>query len=224
MPISKVFQGPPWTSAESLTFTVRDKGVPGEGRCVLTTIPGAEVGKTRLSRSCSKDEFLDEGSVLVESASLRPLSAERTYVDTKKNQITKHTITYDANAAKFRTDDGKKTRETTRELPKADAKNPDPGWYDDESLLWLARGLQLKSGYRAGYAHVINAGQPRVLTVEVQVDGPETITVPAGEFKAWRVRYQREDSVYFVWVDVQSPQRMIKARIEDVVYELASIK
>ena len=134
-----------------------------------------------------------------------------------------HTVTYDGSVAHFQTDDGKKTRETTRDLPKPATRAPDPGWYDDESLLWLARGLTLKAGYRAGYAHVINAGQPRVLTVEVTVDPPETVKVPAGEFSAWKVRYQREDSIYFVWVDTQSPNRMVKARIEDVTYELTGI-
>ena len=50
------------------------------------------------------------------------------------------------------------------------------------------------------------------------------VTVPAGKFTAWRIRYQREESIYYVWVDAAAPQRMVKARVEDVIYELTGIK
>ena len=223
--ISKIFLGPPWKGIEVATYDVQDKGVKGSGSCTLTTTPDAEPGKTRLDRECSKDEFRDRGSALVDSATLRPFSSSRVYEDSKKGDRTTHTITYDEPvAATFTTDDGRKRRETVRDLPKPDSKSPDPAYYDDESLLWLARGINLKTGYQAAYAHVINAGQPRILTVEVRVEVQESVSVPAGKFTTWRIRYQREDSIYYVWVDAAAPNRMVKARIEDVIYELTAIK
>jgi hypothetical protein len=63
-----------------------------------------------------------------------------------------------------------------------------------------------------------------VLSVQVRVEGSEKVKVPAGEFTTWKVRYQREDSIYYVWVDAASPNRIVQARIEDVIYQLTSIK
>ena len=49
----------------------------------------------------------------------------------------------------------------------------------------------------------------------------EEVKEPAGTFQAWRVRFEREDTVYFVWVDVAAPHRVVQAQIEDVKYELS---
>ena len=222
--LSRVFIAAPWTGPERLTYDVTDRGVKGKGSCTLSLAPASEPGRSQLERSCAKDEFSDLGTVTVDSATLAPTAAKRTYSNAKTNETVTHTVVYEGAVARFRTEDGKKTRETTRDLPKASKGSPDPGWYDDESLLWLARGITLKAGYHAGYAHVINAGQPRILSVEVRVDAPETVKVPAGEFSAWKVRYQREDSIYYVWVDTQAPNRVVRARIEDVTYELTAVK
>ena len=89
---------------------------------------------------------------------------------------------------------GRKQREAVRNLPRQSAGSADTGWYDDDALLWLARGIPLATGYEAAYVHVINAGQPRVLTVRVSLAGPERVETPAGTFEAWKVRFDREQS------------------------------
>ena len=40
---------------ESATYRVEDKGVDGEGACVLTTSVDTEPGRTTLERDCTKD-------------------------------------------------------------------------------------------------------------------------------------------------------------------------
>ena len=218
--ISKIFVAPPWTGTEEYSYRVTDKGVDGEGRCRLVTTPESAPGQTKIERLCEKDEFRDDGTVIVDSRTLEPIESTRVNADTKKGKTSTFSVTYSGTVATFVADiDGKK-RSTDRDLPEPDAESPDPGWYDDESLLWLARGLPLQGGFHGGYAHVINAGQPRILDVEVDVSGPETVTVPAGEFQAWRVRFRRESSIYDVWVETAAPHRVVKARIEDVTYEL----
>ena len=102
--------------------------------------------------------------------------------------------------------------------------SPDPGYYDDESLLWLVRGMDLREGYEATYQNV-NAGTGGTFPVDLKVEGQETVTVPAGEFTAWKVRIRTASVTQFVWVEASGSRRLVKARIEgieDVIYELTA--
>ncbi|MEO6397887.1 MAG: hypothetical protein ABIP13_05425, partial [Tepidiformaceae bacterium] len=83
-------------------------------------------------------------------------------------------------------------------------------------------GINLASGARADYTLVINAGQPSIHTVNVRVDPAEQVTVPAGEFQAWKVRLSRGGNVNYVWVEATGVQRVVKAQIEDITYELSA--
>ena len=223
-PAARVFEAAPWTGAEEYVYLVTDRGVKGEGECRLLTTPEVEPGKTKFERRCAKDVYRDDASVLVDAKTIEPIASTRTYADGKKNQTVTHTVTYGDGKAEFRTDDGEKKREATRDLPQPVAGTPDPGWYDDDELLWLARGIRLASGYDSAYVHVINAGQPRVLTVRISVEGPETVDTPAGKFEAWKVRFDREQSVYFVWVETSGSRKVVKARIEDTIYTLIDVR
>jgi hypothetical protein len=218
--ISKVFQQAPWTGPERYTYRVTSPGVDGEGRCTLVTSPEVAPGQTRLERLCTKDEFTDNGTLVAESATLRPISEVRVNSDSKKGRTSTWTIDYQGATATFKADVDGKVRSTDRDLPEPSSTSPDPGYYDDESLLWLARGIPLEDGYSAAYAHVINAGQPRILDVKVRVQGTESVKVPGGDFTAWKVRFERQSTIYYVWVDVAAPYRVVKARIEDYTYEL----
>ncbi len=222
LPVTKVFEGAPWTGPETYTYRVTDRGVKGAGECRLTTTIDSGAGHSRLERNCQKDVYRDDAVVEVDAKTLAPFTSSRTYVDGKKNQSVTHTVVYNAETASFKTDDGSKQRETVRDLPRPTGGGAEPGWYDDDELLWLARGIRLATGYESAYSHVINAGQPRILTVRVKVEGAERVSVPAGEFEAWKVRFDREQSVYFVWVEVAAPHRVLRARIEDTVYELTT--
>ena len=47
--------------------------------------------------------------------------------------------------------------------------------------------------------------------------------MPAGEFMAWKVRISTSTVTQFAWVDVESPNRLVQARIngvQDVIYKL----
>jgi hypothetical protein len=220
IPSSKIFAAPPWTGAERYAYEVVVRGVSGAGHCDLVTTPEVEPGRTLLQRLCSKDQFTDNGSVIVESATLRPIESERVNADSERDRRIVYRIVYGETEATFSADDGSTRRETSRRLPAPDNAHPDPGYYDDESLLWLARGLAFRDGFDDGYHHVINAGQPRVLPVAVTITGQEDVETPAGTFRTWRVRFQRESTVYFVWVDVEAPHPVVQARIEDATYRL----
>lgn len=222
--ISKVFQAAPWQGAETLTYNLSRRGEPSAGACVLTTEPDFEPGKTRLRQSCTSDQHTDEGSVVVDAQTLKPDFATRIATDAEKNRRTTWTNTYEAIVVRFEADTNGSVSRTTRDLPKPSPLSPDPGWYEDGSLLWLVRGLPLRDGFAASYMHVINAGQPRVLPVDISIESPQAVKVPAGTFTAWRVLIKRENTTYSFWVDQQAPQRVVKARIEDVTYELTAVK
>jgi hypothetical protein len=106
-------------------------------------------------------------------------------------------------------------------LPAPGEGGPDPGWYDDESLLWLIRGIPLRIGWEGGY-HNVNASTGRVFRVKLKVDGREEVKVDAGTFDTWSVRVESASITQRIWVEVAAPNRVVKARIERIYYELSS--
>ncbi len=216
----KIFVAAPWpVQGETAVYRLFDRGVDGEGRCeAITGTP--EGGVLRLEERCTRDEFTDEGFVDVDATTLAPLRSERVISNSKEDKRVTHTVEYEGEIARFSTTDGEDLRETIRELPEATEEHPDPGWYDDKSLFWLIRGITLEEGYEATYTYVINAGQPRVLPVDVKVEGKEPVEVPAGSFTTWKVRVERDNTVFFLWVNTEGNREVVRARIESWNYEL----
>ncbi|MCL4241217.1 MAG: DUF3108 domain-containing protein [Dehalococcoidia bacterium] len=223
--LSKVFVAPPWTGDERNEYDLLDEAGDLYGKCVLETDVDAEPGKTRLSRLCANEpRYRDDGTVLVDSQTLVPFEAARVRTDAEKNTRVAALSTYAPPIVKFTFDDKGKVRETERDLPEPSETSPDPGYYDDESLLWLVRGMDLREGYEATYQNV-NAGTGGTFPVDLKVEGQETVTVPAGEFTAWKIRIRTASVTQFVWVEASGSRRLVKARIEgieDVIYELTA--
>ncbi len=223
--LSKVFVAPPWTGDERNEYDLLDEASDLYGKCVLETDVDAEPGKTRLSRLCANEpRYRDDGTVLVDSQTLVPFEAARVRTDAEKNTRVAALSTYAPPIVKFTFDDKGKVRETKRDLPEPSETSPDPGYYDDESLLWLVRGMDLREGYEATYQNV-NAGTGGTFPVDLKVEGQETVTVPAGEFTAWKIRIRTASVTQFVWVEASGSRRLVKARIEgieDVIYELTA--
>ena len=144
---SKIFTGPPWQDGEKSVYRVTDQGVDGVGTCTLETDVEFEPGHTKLSRSCANGPYHDDGSAIVDSATLAPVSSTRTALDGTQNRSSTYTVEYNGETAHFKADTNGSVRETDRDLPKPDEQSPDPGWYDEESLLWLARGIPLQEGW-----------------------------------------------------------------------------
>lgn len=221
--LSKVFVAPPWTGDERNEYNLIDEGGELYGTCVLETDVDAEPGKTRLSRLCANEpRYRDDGTVLVDSQTLVPLEAARVRTDAEKNERVAAISVYEPPIVKFTFDDKGKVRETERDLPEPTETSPDPGYYDDESLLWLVRGMDLREGYEASYQNV-NAGTGQTFPVDLKVEGQETVQVPAGEFTAWKIRVRTASVTQYLWVEADGSRRLVKARIEgieDVIYEL----
>jgi hypothetical protein len=223
--ISKVFESSPWTGEETNTYRLgRTEDGDSYGECVLGTKPNSEDGKTRLNRLCTDGQNRDDGTVLVEPDTLVPLTSRRSQFRADKNQTLSFDSTYQPPIVTFASDENGKRRETQRNLPKPDDTSPDPGYYDDESLLWLVRGIPLRDGWEGSFQDV-SAGTGQTFRVDLKVEGQERVSVPVGEFQAWRVRIRTASVTQFAWVEVEAPHRLVKARIkgiQDVTYELTS--
>jgi hypothetical protein len=219
----RLFESPPWgETPERYSYRLSDRGWDSDAACEMRTEPGPTT--TRLEERCSRETFGDETTIVVDSETLEPVSSERVLTDSEEGSRVTHTVLYEPPIARFATTDGDDRAETTRELPEPTDEHPDPGWYDDKSIFWLVRGLPLTEDYSGTYAHVINAGQPRVLPVDVEVEGRETVETEVGTFETWRVRLERDNTVYFLWVGIEEPRPVVKARIESATYELTEME
>lgn len=224
--ISKVFEGPPpWTTDETNVYRLaRTEDGEEYGECTLETRLNAEDGNTRISRLCTDGENRDDGTVLVEPETLRPLTSNRTQYRADRDATYSFSSVYEPPIVKFESDEDGEIRSTERDLPEPDETSPDPGYYDDESLLWLVRGIPLSEGWEGSFRDV-SAGTGQTFRVDLKVEELEQVEVPLGEFQAWRVRVRTATVTQYAWVEAESPHRLIKARIkgiQDVTYELTS--
>ena len=231
-PTSKIFDAPPWQGNERAVYDLLNSGDEVYGTCVLeTVIDGDETTVRRLCEDSDNVGFRDDGMAVVESSTLEPISSERVLVDPEDETITTFTGEYreDEVVLHYRQsdlatpDEVEEERETIRELPEPDEASPDPGFYDDESLFWLMRGIPLVEGWEGAYNNV-NLGTARLTVAEVLVEEQETIEVPAGTFETWRVRLRTASITQRIWIEVGAPHRMIRAEIERATYELQSFE
>jgi len=223
--LSRVFAAAPWDSDESHAYRLLDEGGDVYGTCTLETDVDSEPGKTRLSRLCSNERGdRDDGMVLADPGTLTPITSSRVRIDAKSGDRIAVSSEYAPPLVYFLFDDKGDVRRTERELPEPDERSPEPGYYDDESLLWLVRGIRLEEGYQGSYEDV-SAMTGQTFAVDLLVEGLETVKVPAGEFRAWKVRIRTAAATQFAWVEAGGEQRLVKARIggiESVTYELVS--
>lgn len=223
-PAERVFLGPPWQGNETFTYDLLASGRDPYGTCVLKTEVGGEPGVTRVSRLCSDDPgpHRDDGTADVVAETLVPLRSTRVQTDSEKKTRISFTATYEYPIVKYVADENGKLRQTERELPKPTDQNPNPAYYDDETMLWLVRGIELRTGYEGTYRNA-SAATGAVFDVKLRVEGEEEITVPAGVFRTYKVRISTSTITQFAWVEVEAPHRLIKARvhgIQDVDYVL----
>ncbi len=215
---SRIFSAGPWQGAERHTYNLVQRGGDIYGQCALETVP--EGGRLRLRRLCNDGRNSDDGEAEVQAATLQPVSSTRVIVNADSGKTTTIQSTYEQAKVRFSLEVEGKTTETERDLPQAgDDDSLEPGWYDDESLLWLVRGMPLRAGYEGGY-HNVNASTGRVFKVEVRVEGREQVRVPAGTFDTWVVVVESQSISQKIWVEAVAPNRVVKARIERLTYEL----
>lgn len=217
----KLFQSPPWTGPESYPYNLLDQGAHLYGTCTLETKPEVEPGKTQLNRICGNGPNHDDGTVTADSKTLIPFTSSRTVSDDAKKTKTVFTATYEYPTVKLHSDDNGKIHDTSRALPQPNATSPDPGYYDDDSLLWLVRGIRLEKGFQGTYRNILS-GNAQVTDVTITVEKQERIKVPAGDFDTWNIRVDSGAVTQHIWVETAAPHRMIQASLETLTYQLTT--
>ncbi|MCZ2108930.1 MAG: DUF3108 domain-containing protein [Dehalococcoidia bacterium] len=221
--ISKVFQAPPWSQDESYPYDLKDDGGKLYGTCVLETKLEVQPGQTQLNHLCgSGGPERDDRTVTVDSKTLRPITGNRTISNSSTGERTSFTTVYndDTRTVHLTADEKGKVHEADRDLPRPTKESPEPGYYDDESLFWLMRGIPLEKGWSGSYKDV-NASNGQVITATIWVDDKETVKLASGTYEAWKVRLETQSVTQFFWIDAASPHEVVKARIERLTYELS---
>jgi hypothetical protein len=220
LPSTRVFKAPPWQGAERYTYDLRDQGDKLNGTCELKTTPEKAPGQTFLEHLCgTPDGDRDDRNVTVDSQTLTPTGGSRTIFDAGKNKTTTFTSVYTPPSVTFKADEAGKVHNTERDLPKATKDSPDPGYYDDESLFWVIRGVPLEKGWEGAYDDV-NASNGRIFSATIRVEATESVEVPAGKFTAWKIRLDTNSVTQYFWVDAAAPHAVVQAAIESITYKL----
>jgi len=97
-----------------------------------------------------------------------------------------------------------------------------PGTYDDNALNVIVPALRLEPG-KSFAVNVFSStdGSARVFTVNV--GAKESVTVPGGEFQAFKVEVSGGEAPFILYVSGDAPRRIVKLEIvgAPIVFELA---
>jgi uncharacterized protein DUF3108 len=224
--LSHVFVAPPWQGAESYNYNLLDQGNNLTGTCVLKTVPGPAAGQTQLEYPCGNGSGdTDNRLVIVDAKTLTPVSSTRTTYDKKKNSTTTVTSEYSDGKVELKFNDNGTLHSVTRQLPGPTKDSPDPGYYDDAALFWVVRGIPLQKGWQGAYTDInASASGGQVFTAALKVEATGTLTVPAGTFQAYRIQVETNSITQHFWVNAAAPHQVLRAQIEDTVFELSGPK
>ena len=95
------------------------------------------------------------------------------------------------------------------------------GTFDDNLLSVVLPALALEPG-KTLTASVFSGGQAVTLTLSLKVGAPESVTVPAGTFEAFKVDVTGGQAAQTLWVTTAAPRRVVKVTIvgQPVSWEL----
>jgi hypothetical protein len=93
--------------------------------------------------------------------------------------------------------------------------------YDNEEAVHMMRRLPLQVGYKTTLPVLPTLGGETVLSVGVDVQGRETVTVPAGTFDCYRVHLGMVNQTF--WFSADTHRYLVKFEAGPVTAELTSI-
>jgi Protein of unknown function (DUF3108) len=137
----------------------------------------------------------DTSTVVVDGETLKPISSLREIVNDNPNDEDRIEVEYTEGDALIVTGNGdKKTGLTVKEHA-----------YDNDSSLFLWRTIAFADGYESSYYTVITNRRTQQRVV-LRVTGKETVTVPAGQFNAWRLEILTTNARQVAWY-ADTPER-----------------
>lgn len=165
-------------------------------------------GRTTLKQLFSAPSRRDESSVLVDTATFKPISSRREIVTPDDEELIE--VTYTESGALIKQGD----KQSGLSVPEHS--------YDNDTSLFLWRTLPFAEGYEASYNTIITNFRSRQL-VTLRVVRRETVRVPAGEFEAWRLEIKTSNANQVAWY-ADTPTRPLVKYDNDrnVIFDLTS--
>ncbi len=224
-----VFVAAPWASGERLEYRLRNAAGDELGRGILTTTQQGDrtVLEQRYEAALPADGIKPMADVIaltVDSTTLRPIEGSRLTAGRDGSgapQPVRTTWRYDVDGVQQ-----DRLRLVTRsERGGDDARERELAIldhaYDNESALWLWRGLPFAEEYRAGYVSV-NPSDGTQQTVAVHLPQQQEIEVPAGTFRTWRLLLRSGRAVRTAWISIDPPYEIVRWDNSEVIFELVS--
>jgi hypothetical protein len=184
LPTSDVVSALPWQGDEQLRYVIK----AGDGRVVAEGILLIDVigSRTNLAQSFGSpdDSKRDDVTVQVDSATLKPIGSNRRIVSGDQSSTLE--VTYTEQGALIKAGD----RQTGLSVPEHS--------YDNDTSLFVWRTIPFAEGYRAAYTTIITNHRTRQ-QVTLHVTGKEMVSVPAGEFNAWRLEVEAGGVRQIAW-------------------------
>lgn len=163
---------------------------------------------TKLIQTFISDAAHDTIEVVVDSATLKPVSSLREIEETDGDE-TRIEVEYTADGALIKQNDDKQSGLSVPEHS-----------YDNDASLFLWRTLPFAEGYEGSYNTIITNHRTRQ-KVNLRVAGLETVTVPAGTFEAWRLVITTSNARQIAWY-ANTPERTLLRYDNDrnLIFEL----
>ncbi len=154
----------------------------------------------------------DTTTVVVDAETLKPLSSVREIDNDNPDDQSRIEVEYTDEGALISIDNGDKQSGLTLKEHS----------YDNDSSLFLWRTIDMTEGYESSYYTVIT-NQRTDQRVVLRVTGKETVTVPAGEFDAWKVEILTTNARQVAWY-ADTPERPLVRYDNDrgTIFELTS--
>ena len=200
----------PFEDGERLVYELVDADGVVVGRGVFTTTArddAFELIQTYDEAGTPSGErpIIDVATVVVDAATLRPRTSERTIQRRDPSDDESYEATYGAGGAEAQLVITQLSGgdERTREVELRDHH------YDSQSSLWIWRAIALGEGFEANYVSVNPRDASQVTARLVLVDR-QTIEVPAGSFETWRLQVRNGRDTRIAWIHVEPPHEIVQ--------------
>ena len=150
--------------------------------------------------------IIDVSVAIVDAASLKPLSTERTIQRRDPEDDEAYSAMYvlgGEDGPQLVTTQLRDGEERTREIELLDH------YYENESSLWIWRAIALEEGFEANYVSV-NVRDASQATARLVMVDRQTIEVPAGRFETWRLQVRNGRDTRVAWIHVEPPHEIVQ--------------
>ncbi len=203
----------PWEAPEEARYRLMD-GDEIKGSAILRI--DFQDGKVSFTQEFESEEFSDEVEAVADSETMRPRSVQR--VVSGPEGARRWQVQYEDSTAFVvqRTEDDDRRDEIT--VPTRS--------YDSWTDVFLWRTIDFREGFEATYADILSAtlAKPQVISQALKVTGKETVEVPAGTFKTWRLEIRSPDGTQRAWYADTETRPLVRYDNGSLTFELLSLR